>query len=234
MGASMQWREPRDPANRAFGHMIEFGKRRDAGTGYMSFSDRVGPCVLVLHEFFGLQRSFKDLADSINQEGFTVLVPDLYDGVVVDTVAEARALAASLDTDRTMRRLRAAVEHLTGNWHPRIGAVGFSLGADFAWALAEEDLLEATVLYYGVPNTDGPPVRSPVLGHYAQNDEWAPLEEARAAFSALDAAGVGAELHDYPGTGHWFANRAVADAFDADGADLARRRTVDFLLHHLS
>ncbi|MEA2447008.1 MAG: carboxymethylenebutenolidase, partial [Actinomycetota bacterium] len=73
--------------------MIEFGKRKDAGTGYLARSERVGPCVLVLHEFFGLTQAFKDMADDLNAEGFTVLAPDLYDGKIASSVEEAKELS---------------------------------------------------------------------------------------------------------------------------------------------
>lgn len=230
--ASFEWREPRETSERRLAETIRFGGGRDAGSGYMSHSSRVGPGVLVLHEFFGLQESFKAYADDLSEAGFTALAVDLYDGALAHTVAEARQLAQALDLEQSMRRLRAAARHLRDNWHPRLGAVGFSLGADLAAALAEEGLVDAVVLYYGAP--EGLPLRTPVLGHLAEHDEWLPLEHARRAFDALTASGVDAEAHVYPKTGHWFANAAVATAFDATAASRAQKRTFDFFHRHLS
>ena len=200
----------------------------------MSFSERAGPGVLVLHEFFGLQQSFRTYADALESEGFTVLVPDLYDGAIAGSVEEARALASALDAEVTMRKIDAAAEHLSSNWHPRLGVVGFSLGADFAWALAHEQKVEATVVYYGVGDTDPGRWGGPVLGHFADNDEWTPLDEVQRSFQDLEEAGIDAEMHVYAGTGHWFANASVDDAFDEEAANLALTRTVDFLRHHLA
>jgi hypothetical protein len=66
---SMQWRHPPGRPPRDFGELMTFGTRRAGGTGYMAFSERAGPGVLLLHEFFGLQDSFKTYADALESEG---------------------------------------------------------------------------------------------------------------------------------------------------------------------
>jgi carboxymethylenebutenolidase len=235
MGKSIQSRvPPSDLTNRSFGHMVEVGKHRRASTGYMAHSDRVGPSVILLHEFFGLQQSFMSYADALNREGFTVLAPDLYDGAVADSVDSARNMAQALDVDRTLDRIVAAAQDLTDNWHPRLGVVGFSLGADFAVALALDLPVDATVLYYGLGDIDPQHWRSPLLGHFGENDEWVSRSDAEAAVEGLRQRGVDTEMNLYPSVGHWFANSDVPAAFDPESARLAFERTVDFLGHHLS
>jgi carboxymethylenebutenolidase len=214
--------------------MVDFGRRRDAGRGYMARSDRVGPCVLLLHEFFGLQESFEEYADRLNAEGFTVLVPDMYDGAVARNVEEAVALRDAVDADALMRKLGAAADLLVDNWHPRLGVLGFSLGADFAVALATRRPVEALVLYYGVGDLAEGGWRGPTLGHFAADDEWTPLEHVEEQFERLDAGGVDAEMLVYPGAGHWFANSAVPGSYDDAAAEAAFRSTCDFLHHHLA
>jgi carboxymethylenebutenolidase len=214
--------------------MIDFGKHRTAGTGYISYSDRVGPSVILLHEFFGLQGSFKSYADLLNDQGFTVLAPDLYDGAIADSVESAKTMAQGLDVDRTMGRIKAAAEHLTDNWHPRLGVVGFSLGANFAVDLAQALPVEATVLYYGLGDIDLEAWRSPLLGHFAEQDEWESCADAKTVFDDLQGHGVEAEMHVYPNVGHWFANAAVPSAYDESTSELAFERTAEFFQYHLS
>lgn len=214
--------------------MMSFGTRLHGGTGYMAYSERSGPGVLVLHEFFGLQPSFISFADSLEAEGFTVLVPDLYDGRMASTVEEAEALSDGLDFDDTMDRLDAACEHLIANWHPRLGVIGFSLGAYLATALVQRRSVEATIVYYGFSQVDPARWSGPIMGHFATNDEWTPLPEATAFFDDLSAAGIDARMFSYEGTGHWFANQSVPEAFNGDSARLAFERSVDFLRHHLA
>ncbi|MEA2435339.1 MAG: carboxymethylenebutenolidase [Actinomycetota bacterium] len=220
------------------GQMIPFGGGPTAGRGYMASSARVGPCVIVLHEFFGLTDSFKRYADRLNEEeGFTVLAPDLYDGRIASNVEEATSFARSLDEDLTTAKAVEAIEHMRVNWHPRVGIVGFSLGTGYGMLAANAAGADAVVVYYGayypVDDPTAAPWRVPLLGHYATNDEWESLDDARPLFERLGAEGVPAELHTYD-AGHWFANSDVPDAFDADAAELAWARTVDFLSHHLS
>lgn len=234
MGNSIQWRHPPTRPPREFGDRMHFGTRQHGGTGYMAFSERSGPGVLVLHEFFGLQPSFISYANAVEAEGFTVLVPDLYDGRIAATVDEARALKQSLGFDDTMQRLDAACEHLTANWHPRLGVIGFSFGADLAMALAQRRSIEATVVYYGFDEVDPSRWSGPIIGHFATDDDWTPVAEARTCFDNLAGAGIDATMFLYDQAGHWFANESVPDAFNNDAASLAFDRSVDFLRHHLS
>ncbi|MEA2507515.1 MAG: carboxymethylenebutenolidase [Actinomycetota bacterium] len=235
MGKSIQSRRPPpDLQNRSFRSMIEFGTRRTATSGYMSYSDRVGPSVILLHEFFGLQQSFKSYADLLNEQGFTVLAPDLYDGEIADSVDSASAKARSLDGDRTMEKIKAAAEHLTENWHPRLGVVGFSLGAGFAIELAQELPIEGTVLYYGLGDFDPGRWHGPCLGHFAEDDEWESVADAETAFDGLREGGIEAEMYLYPKVGHWFANADMPSAYDETAAQLAFQRTVEFFQYHLS
>jgi carboxymethylenebutenolidase len=214
--------------------MMHFGTRRHGGTGYMAYSERSGPGVLVLHEFFGLQPSFVSYADSLEAEGFTVLVPDLYDGRLASNIEEASALRDGLDFDATMQRLDAACEHLIDNWHPRLGVIGFSFGASLATALVQQRPAEATIVYYGFDEVDPTRWSGPILGHFATDDDWTPLQEATDLFANLSAAGIDARMFSYEETGHWFANESVPDAFNNEAAGLAFERSVDFLRHHLS
>jgi carboxymethylenebutenolidase len=235
MGKSIQSRRPPvDLQNRSFRRMVDFGKHRTAGTGYMSYSDRVGPSVIVLHEFFGLQQSFMGYADRLNEEGFTVLAPDLYDGAIADSVESATTMAQSLDPARTMGKIKAAAELLTDNWHPRLGIVGFSLGARFAVEVAQEVSTEGTVLYYGLGDFDLTRWNTPCLGHFGEKDDWEPRAETEAAFAGLEQLDVDVEMHLYPGVGHWFANADVRSAYDPAAAELAFQRTAEFFHHHLS
>jgi carboxymethylenebutenolidase len=217
------------------GEMVRFGKRRDAAVGYQVASQRAGPGVLVIPEVFGLTPHFKSFADRLNRdELFTVVAFDIYDAATAADRDEAIALRDSLDRARVIAKLEAAAEHLTANWHPRIGVVGFSLGAAYAVALAQEIEMEATVVYYGFGDVEPARWRGPVLGHFAANDDAPDPAEAKGFVDAVAAAGEEADMHVYEGTGHGFANHDRQGSFDAASAELAYRRTCEFLRHHLA
>ncbi len=234
MGKHIEWREPQDKLVETTSETIEIGKGPARCRCYVARSNRVGPGVIVLHEFFGLQDSFRRYADDLAAEGFTVLAPDLYDEKVAADADEALAIARALDGDVAMQKLEAARDHLIDNWHPRLGTVGFSLGASFACDLAQRHDIDATVLYYGLGDVDPLQWSGPLLGHFAAVDEWEALDDVKAFFSRLEVAGIETEMHVYEDVGHWFANAAVTEAFEPDNARLAKQRTIAFLIENLA
>lgn len=225
---------PPETAPDCSGSDVGFGTKRRGGRGYLARSARSGPSVLVLHDWFGLRASTRAFADALCSEGFTALAPDLYGGRTAASVTDAQALADGTDAKEVASCLDEAAEHLRGNWHPRVGIVGFSLGAAFGMRLAERAGLEAAVVYYGIHDADASSWRTPLLGHFAEDDEWEPLPDVTRVFDRLETAGHDVELRVYPGAGHWFANADVPDAFDPDRARRAWEGTVEFLRYHLA
>ncbi len=122
----------------------------------MSYSERVGPGVVVVHDAFGLHPGVIAFCDELNLEGFTVLAPDLYAGRVAATEDEAKGLASTLDEDRAARLIREAAGHLTANWHPRVGIVGLGSGAAIGAAAAEGSSPDAFVAWGAEIETGGP------------------------------------------------------------------------------
>jgi carboxymethylenebutenolidase len=224
------------------GERVAFGGLTDRGVGYMSYSERVGPSVLVLPEAYGLTSSIESYVDRLVEEGFTALAPDIYEGRTASTLAEARALAAEVWGDRTgpkgeslRRTLVAAARHLVDNWHPRLGIVGFSSGGTHATWLIKDVERDATVVYYGFDDDalDPGAWRGPLIGHFGDADDLLPPGPAREKFIALEDAGHEVEFNLYPGATHSFAN-ADQDSFDEDLAEAAWERTLETLYYFLS
>ena len=211
------------------GELISFGGLSDKGTGYMGYSERVGPCVLVLHDAYGLMSSVRVLTDRFVADGFTALAVDLYDGRTAEDAAIAHGLATGLDTAYTMKRLVAAAEHLSNNWHPRLGVVGFSTGASLATMLAREVAVDATVVYYGGGSgLEQALGERPLLGHFAHGDDFEPASAALASMSAMDDA----EVFVYEAA-HGFANSDLT-SYEPVAAELALVRTLEELHYQLS
>jgi carboxymethylenebutenolidase len=212
------------------GEIVSFGGPSDRGTGYMGYSERVGPCVLVLHDAYGLLPGVRALTDRFVTEGFTALAVDLYGGRTAGDAASAKALADGLWTADTMKRLVAATEHLSSNWHPRLGVVGFSTGASLATKLARAVDVDATVVYYGGgADLARSWAQRPLLGHFARGDGFEPASSALAAIGMLEDA----EAFVYDAA-HGFANSDLIDSFDPAAAELALERTLEELRYQLS
>ena len=200
---------------------------------YLAAPENVGPGVLVLHAWWGLKPFFKKVCDQLAEQGFTALAPDLYQTRLAKTVEEAKALLDQRDHELMGDTVKAAKDYLVSlNTGKPIGVLGFSMGA--SWALivaANESDIAAAVLFYGSDGVDFTPVQAKVLGHYAEVDEWEPLDGIRAMEKDMTAAGVDATLHIYPKVGHWFVEEDRPE-YDPESAKLAWELTFEFL--HMS
>jgi len=199
---------------------------------YLASPSSGGPGVLVLPSWFGLKPFFKGMCDQLAGHGYTALALDYYNGRVGNTIDEAQTLQqeAESDPDVMGAMVKAAKDHLASlrRGEP-IGVVGFSMGTD--WAIitaANEPDIAATALFYGGWSADFSKMRSNVLGHYAETDEWYPFDKAKEMEQDMKAAGVDVTLHLYPGTAHWFMEEDRPE-YDPAAASLAWERTLEFL-----
>jgi len=199
---------------------------------YLASPSNGGPGVLVLPSWWGLKSFFKQVCDQFAEHGYTALAPDYYQGRVANTIDEAKTLQeeAESDLDAMGALVKAAKDHLvslpTGK---PIAIVGFSMGTDWAiMTAANQADVAATVLFYGGWSTDFSKMKSKVLGHYAETDEWVPFEGAKEMEQNMKAAGVNVTLHFYPKTAHWFMESDRPE-YDSASAKLAWDRTFEFL-----
>ena len=109
--------------------------------------------------------------------------------------------------------------------------VGFSMGAAWSLALATEKPsdIRKVVLFYGTYNgLDFSKTQAHILGHYADSDEFEPLDGIHAMETDMRAAGLKPTFHIYPNTLHWFFEEDRPQ-YDPEAARIAWTRTVDFL-----
>jgi len=194
-----------------------------------------GPGVLVLHPWWGLNATIKGVADRLAQEGYVAFAPDLYHGKIATTIAEAETLSSTLVSEKARADVSQGeawlLEHSSGK---SIGVIGFSLGGSYAFDLSARDPehVKAVVIFYGSGEADFAKAKATYLGHYAETDpyegEWVGVTD-----SLLTKAGRKHTFHTYKGTGHWFFEPDRADAYNKDAADLAWKRTLEFLKHEL-
>jgi carboxymethylenebutenolidase len=181
------------------------------------------------------------VCDRLAEAGFVALAPDLHHGETAATPEEAEALVQKSEGPNMARTQALAASALTLlRAHPAVrgsgvGALGFSFGA--AWAItlatrAPEDIA-AVVLFYGSSSPDFSQARAAFLGHFAEADEWEPMAGVREMEAALRTAGREMTMHVYPNTGHWFFESDQPNAYNAEAAELAWARTLEFLRRYL-
>ena len=200
---------------------------------YLATPQNGGPGVLVLHAWWGLKPFFKHICDQLAEQGFTAFAPDLYQGRVAKTIDEAKEFMEQNDFEFMSEIVKAANAHLTYLCAGKIGAIGFSMGSGWALAVAERNPdVSAAVLFYGAGEADFSKVKAKVLGHFAEVDEWEPLEYVQGMEAGMKSAGLDVTLHLYPKVAHWFVEEDRPE-YDSASAQLAWSRTYEFLRKNL-
>jgi carboxymethylenebutenolidase len=201
---------------------------------YLAAPQNGGPGVLVLHAWWGLKPFFKQVCDQLAKQGFTALAPDLYQGRIAKTIDEAKTLMEQRDSELMENTVKAAKDHLDAlHAGQPIAVLGFSMGAAWSLMVAESNPdVSAAVLFYGAGEADFRKVKAKILGHYAEVDEWEPLEYVRAMEAEMKTASLDVTLHTYPKAGHWFVEEDRPE-YDSTSALLAWSRTYEFLRKNL-
>lgn len=207
--------------------------------GYLALPKKgKGPGILVLHAWWGLNPFFKDFCDRLAKEGFVTFAPDLYHGKVANTIEEARLLRSKLNQKKAYADLLGMIDDLHCLDHvtsKTIGLIGFSMGARFALELSTEKTkaINPVVVFYGTSGVDYSSSQAAYLGHFAEWDEWVAASGVKKLEKKLHTADRPASFHTYEGTGHWFFEKDRKDAYVPRAAELAWKRTLDFLKLHL-
>ena len=197
------------------------------------------PAVLVIHENRGLNPHIEDVARRFALEGFLTLAPDALSPLGGSPAEPEKAIEMikSLNIPETVNNFAAAAAYL--KTHPqstgKVGVVGFCWGGAMANSLAVQSAdLIAAVPYYGMqpPPEDVGKIKSALLLHYAGLDER--INKGIPEFrEALVKNGIEYELYMYDGAEHAFNNDTNAARYNKQAADLAWKRTIDFLTRKL-
>jgi carboxymethylenebutenolidase len=180
------------------------------------------PAVLLLMEIFGVTPHMQAVAARIANEGYIVLVPDLYYRELpehtfgYDEVEAARAMTLRLDITATMADIAAAIAHLKSrpDVNPdKIGVTGFCLGGGLtilaACQLPNEVAVAASFYgFYGVPLEQWlrmiSDLTAPIYFFLGETDPFIPLETVNAIASRLQALDKTYKLKIYPNATHGF------------------------------
>jgi carboxymethylenebutenolidase len=197
-----------------------------------------GPGVIVIQEWWGLVGHIKNVCDRFAAEGFSALAPDLYHGQTASEPDGAGKLFMALNIAQAEKDLRGAAKFLGGHSSTaKIGAVGFCMGGQLAlFAGTLNPSVGAVVDFYGIhPNVkpDYTKLSGPVLGLFAEKDQFVTPQTAREVDAAIKKAGKTSEIHIYPNVDHAFFNDERPDAYDKAAAQDAWRRTLAFFRQHL-
>ena len=198
------------------GETVEFKSNGNVASGYLVKPPAgMGPGVLVIQEWWGLDSGVMEMTDRLGAAGFVALAPDLYHGQLAahDEMDKASHLMQSLPADRAARDMSGAVDYLASHsavTTDGIGVVGFCMGGMLAFIIAANrpDKVKAVVAFYGFPRGAAEPdwskLTATISGHMAEHDDYFPPAAARALEAKLRAMGKSVSFTIHPGTGHAF------------------------------
>jgi carboxymethylenebutenolidase len=207
--------------------------------------DAKHPGLILIQEWWGIEAHVIDLAQKLAAQGFTVVVPDLYDGKVAtepDDAGKAIMLVMG-NVERALKKVKGAIEYLgsLSSVEPKkVGIMGFCLGGFITYKSAEMfPEIGAAVPFYGVMYDPSPEqvaqVNAPILAQYAENDSYVPLEQIDKLRGLFSAAGKDYTAKVWNGTNHGFVNNMHPDLGNHDAASAAQAvpEAIEFLKKHL-
>lgn len=206
-------------------------------TGFVAMPEQTpAPAMLLIHEWWGLNDQIKTMADEFAKMGYVAVAADLYDGKVATDPGNARAYMQQVDAAQATGTLASWIDWMKAHEavNGKVGTVGWCFGGGWSLNASIARPVDATVVYYGNVAREAEALkqlRGPVLGHFAEQDEWINHEMVRKFEAEMALAGKDVTSYWYDAQ-HGFANPTTA-RYDAQDAMLAWARTQDFLLANL-
>lgn len=175
------------------------------------------PGLLMAPNWMGVSAGAEKIAQSVAEQGYVVLLADLYGQATRPQNAdEAGAAMMPLKNDRALvrKRMQAALDALKSQTDApvdtsKLATFGFCFGGCCALELARSGAdLKATVSFHGSLDTPHPAdaknIKGSVLVLHGASDPLVPKEQLPAFEAEMNAAGVDWQLLSYGGAVHSF------------------------------
>jgi carboxymethylenebutenolidase len=208
---------------------ITFPSGKAEVKGFLATPEGKGPfpAIVVIQEWWGLNKWVKEQAERLAKEGYVCLAPDLYRGKVATEPAQAMKLMKGLPRDRAVRDLKAATNYLAKDDKvnkDKIGVIGWCMGGGYALQLALNDKrIKACTICYGRVVTNPKalaPLEATILGIFGEKDRGIKPDDVRAFQKALDKADKKVDAIKLYDAGHGFM-REGGDAYNAEATKAA-------------
>jgi carboxymethylenebutenolidase len=200
------------------------------------------PTILVLHEIFGVNAAMREVAQTLAEQGFEVLIPDLFWRVEPHVSLgygeadrqQAGKLLQGFDTAHglaDLSHLLGWLKQRSGATHP-IGAVGFCIGGKLAALLSARGQIDCGVAFYAVQLDDHvdevASAQSRLLLHFGGQDAQIPLTLVE-RIKAATANNPKVEIRVHAGAHHGFFNPSRTERHHPEAASHAAARSLTVL-----
>ena len=212
-------------------------------SGYLALPEKTpAPGIIVLQEIFGVNQVMRDICDTLAQQGFAALCPDLFWRIEpnIDITDQTKKewdkafdLFGKFDVDQGIQDITAAIKTLRQHeaCSGKLGAVGFCLGGQLAYLTAARTDIDAAIGYYGVNIenllTEAGNISKPLMLHIAEKDQFVPQQAQEKIIKALKPHDK-ITLHLYPERDHAFA-RQGGEHYHEQDALKANQKSLEFL-----
>ena len=203
-----------------------------------------GPGIVLCQEIFGVNAAMRAKADFLAEEGYTVLVPDLYwrqaAGVELGYTAEDHEKAFELykhfDVESSIKDIQASLTTLgqlqVCDTTVGLSVVGYCLGGKLAYlAACRIATLACAVSYYGVGIEqylhEAQNIRARTVLHFAGLDQFCPAEVRTEIMTALRQYS-NIQTYVYANAEHAFA-RPEGQHYQKSSALIAHERSISAL-----
>jgi len=197
-----------------------------------------GPGLVLCQEIFGVNDFMRRAAQLLAEEGYVVLVPDLFwrqqPGIqLTDGPADmprAFELYQGFDVELGLQDIASTIAALRGlpERQGGVGVLGYCLGGKLAYLAACRTDVDVAIGYYGVgiENSldEASELRGRLVLHIAEQDGFCPPEARQRILEALGNK-PGVQIYVYPGMDHAFA-RTGGDHYDKPSALMAHQRSM--------
>ena len=219
------------------------------------------PGLIVIHEIWGMNDHIKDVANRFAEQGYSVVAPNLFHGMSFEGKADHTILDEMKNPEtkdvaqKKMRELFAPIQapefaktildQLTEctnylladtSVSDNVGTLGFCWGGGYALAFAAHDArVKAVVSFYGQPLAPEKikDLACPVLSFFGEEDA-ALIASLPTLKEGMKEAGKDFTDVVYPKAGHAFFNDTNARMYNADAAEDAWKKTLEFLSKNLN
>lgn len=192
--------------------------------------------LIVAMEIFGVNSHIRSVADGYAKDGYLAVAPALFDrvqrgydtGYSPEEIQRGREMIPKINLEDTMKDVAAALRDVASAG--KAGIVGYCWGGTVAWKAASDVAgLQAAIAYYGggIPGLGALEPQCPVMFHWGETDQSIPLDKAK-EFAAAHSA----QVHYFYAAGHGF-NCDQRGSYNAEAAQLARSRTLEFLAKYV-
>jgi carboxymethylenebutenolidase len=192
--------------------------------------------VILIHEWWGINRHIRDIAGRYADEGYNCVAPDLFRGRVAQNTEEASALMNALAIEDGIETIRRSIDAAQETYGFKQFAInGFCMGGTFALRGAcEIPELKAAAPFYGdIPEENVlQNLKVPTLFIAGERDSWITPEKVNGLRDAAQKFDLPVEVVSYDAD-HAFFNDTRPEVYNPEAAADAWQRVQEHFGRYL-